>query len=308
MLKEITIEITGRCYNRCIHCSSCSHMYNNSILHCTNVIDIIKEAESLGATKINISGGEPLSHPNILSILRSFKYSNMDVSIYSSGIFKAGMPIPYGLLLKHIKLYASKIVFNMQAADNDLYKKIIGCDYDIDILLESIKRSVRSGITTEVNFVPMKINIDQIEPVLSLCESIGVSKVNFLRLVNQGRAKDNQDMISLSENDIELLKTKLTNISKDKKYNIRIGNPLLNTGCNCEVIRNEKLVIKYDGEVVPCEAFKEYISDDKCDNIYNKSLSDIYNNSIILSNLRNKCIKAVSGLNESCPAQILIKK
>lgn len=307
MLKEVTIEITGKCYNNCIYCSSCSDKYNFKLIHVSDVINIIEELKTLGVTKVNLSGGEPLLHPDIISILRSFKDTNIDVAIYSSGIYDNIQPIPY-TLLRYVKLYTSKIIFNVQAVDNDLYRTITNSNHNIDIVLKSIERAIQFKIPTEVNFVPMKINLNQIELLLSLCESIGVSKVNFLRLVNQGRAKDNEDILYLSENDIDILKNKLSDISKNKKYNIRIGNPLLSSGCDCEVIKNQKLVIKYDGKVIPCEAFKDYFSNKECDSIHDKSLSDIYNNSTIFFSLRNKCIKALSNSNEVCPAQILLKE
>ena len=69
-LKEITIEITQRCPNYCIHCSSLSSLNCSTQLSFDDIRNVIDDAVSLGAELICISGGEPFMHPQITDIIR----------------------------------------------------------------------------------------------------------------------------------------------------------------------------------------------------------------------------------------------
>lgn len=51
-----------------------------------------------------------------------------------------------------------------------------GC---FDFMKQSVIEAVDLGICTQAHFVPMNLNVDQIEQVLQLCKGFGVKKVSF---------------------------------------------------------------------------------------------------------------------------------
>ena len=74
-----------------------------------------------------------------------------------------------------------------------------------------------------------------------------------------------------------------------------------------------KLNIRYDGNVYPCEAFKNdqptHILHAKADNVYQKRLKDIYNNSAYLQQIRDMLEKYQTFETcETCMAQYLSSK
>ena len=69
-MKEITIEITDYCPNICSYCSS------NAGPDCKDFLEYDKIVSFFGENifdRINISGGEPLAHPNFYAILQLCK-------------------------------------------------------------------------------------------------------------------------------------------------------------------------------------------------------------------------------------------
>lgn len=68
-VREITIEITDYCPNSCSYCSSNAGPDKSTFLS----LDVIKEKLLEEYDIINISGGEPLAHPQFWAILQFCK-------------------------------------------------------------------------------------------------------------------------------------------------------------------------------------------------------------------------------------------
>jgi MoaA/NifB/PqqE/SkfB family radical SAM enzyme len=272
MKKELTLEITQKCLNNCIYCSSYSNKDSKHKMQLDKIKSIIDECKELGFTYINLSGGEPFLHKDIIEIVKYISSKGLHIDIYSSGIILDEYNIKSFVskeLLKEIKPYINSIIFNLQTLDLQKYSKIVNEDHNINMLIWSIQNSIDVKIDTQINFVPMKLNYQELEHIIERAKSLGISKVNVLKLVEQGRVKDNKYIVLDNlevENLIESIKSKQDN-------SIRLGDSFTFCNCsNCNAGKN-KLVIRYDGQVLPCEKFKE-ITNDK--NIYNKSLSKIY--------------------------------
>lgn len=149
------------------------------------------------------------------------------------------------------------------------------------------------GISVETHVVPMQINVKQIFSIIKQCDRLGVTRISFLRLVNHGRVLDNQHRICLSDAEIDRLKKKLMCFTDGKSVKIRMGIPFSSCSkrINCMTGIN-KLNIRYDGFVYPCEAFKndmpEGLVKSHPDNICDKSLIEIYSLSPYLKEIRER--------------------
>jgi len=134
-MKEVTIEITQFCPNKCDYCSSNANIDGEHL----SISVIRKFIESLSPPPdiINISGGEPLTHPNFYEILALAKQYAPEVWVYTNA-------------LTHIR-------------------------FNSDILPD--------GITCHANVI--------LKPGSRIPKADGV---HFLRLINQGRAKNLPEM------------------------------------------------------------------------------------------------------------------
>ncbi|MFZ5989340.1 MAG: radical SAM/SPASM domain-containing protein [Bacillota bacterium] len=319
-LKEISFEIIQRCPNNCVYCSSNSNCQSKNIISFDVFKRTIDDAVDLGLERVCISGGEPFLHPDIIKFIQYSKKQNLEVFVYTSGIVLNSLGW-YDCLNKSIlkelnEIGLDRLIYNVQSSDEILYNTIMGTNNCFGLMKTSIKNSVEVGLFSEIHFVPMKVNYKQVYSVLEMARELGVSKVSFLRLVIQGRALQNKGMVELSNEMNDELKTML--ISLKEKYNdinIRVGVPLSdssNYGCNASL---GKLIIRYDGAVFPCEAFKyiSAINKEKVvnpDNINVSSLKEIYHASEFLGILRAeiKEFKAQKLSCESCPAQWRLAK
>ena len=316
MLKEISIEIIRKCPNNCLHCSSLSDKYCNEIMPLDKFKEVVTDAAELGARTICLSGGEPFLHSDIEEMVKFVCEIGLSCYIYTSGIvLNNNCYESISLeLLSRINKSVTKLIFNLEAAKESTYNKIMGTKGCFPKVKQSIINANDCNIVTEIHFVPMKLNMYEIEDVVELSEQLGVSKISFLRLVVHGRAQKNKDVIALSKEEYGYVKNKLKSLQTNSQISIRIGVPLSdgNSCQKCEAA-NGKLNIKYDGKVFPCEVFKNYDFINSLPglvpmNIYTNRLKTIYVQSrylICVRNISNDFL--TQNDKETCIGQELMK-
>lgn len=291
-LFEVTIEVTQQCPNKCIYCSSKSSPDKIGALDFDIICSCVDDAASLGAKIINISGGEPMLRPDIAYIVDHIHKNGLNTRLYSSGIYYDGSyhSIPTELL-ESIKGKVDNLIFNYESCCSELYSKIMGTTpKNLSLLEETIKNSIQLGIKVEAHLVPMKCNYRQIPNTLSKLYSMGVTNISLLRLVPQGRVVENKDMVILSCDEELELKAMLMELSqKYEKTKLRLGKPCRTekfVSCNTGTVR---LVVRYDGFVFPCGAFKDGMEEYhgcKPENVKEKRLAEIYETSAYIANVR----------------------
>ena len=180
MVREISLEVIRRCANNCVHCSSCSDVCRTDILPYETFVNVISDAARLGAKTICLSGGEPFLHKDIVKMVDFICSMGMDCYVYTSGIFlnsdgeRASLPL---VMLAEIKKSVTKLIFNVEAATEHTYDKIMGTHGCFDIMCQSIRDTVNLGICAEAHMVPMALNIQEIPDVVALCSRIGISRL-----------------------------------------------------------------------------------------------------------------------------------
>lgn len=309
-LFEVTIEVTQRCPNECIYCSSWSSPDKTEALDFDTICQCVDDAATLGAQQINISGGEPLLRTDIATIADYIHKKGLKIRLYCSGIYYDGayhtMPLE---LLESIRGKVDVIIFNYESSSPELYAQIMGATPgNLALLEETIKNAIQLGITVEAHIVPMKCNFRQIPVTLERLYAMGVSNVSLLRLVPQGRVDENENLVILSDEEQRELKSMIAELSQKYDGNrLRLGKPYrseMYTTCNTGTVR---LAVRYDGYVFPCGAFKdgmEVFEGCRPDNVKEKRLADIYEKSAYIIKVREGLAEYYEGdVIEPCYGQ-----
>lgn len=308
-LFEVTIELTQRCPNECIYCSSLSCIDAEETLSYDTVCQIVDDAVLLGAKQINLSGGEPFLRDDITAIVDYIYAKGLIIRLYSSGIFydEEYQDIP-DELLRSIVGKVDYLIINYESSDPDCYADIMGTKSDnLNLVNESICKAIALGINVEAHIVPMKCNFRQIPATLKNLYAMGVSNVSLLRLVPQGRVEKYQEMVVLSEDEQKELKDIALSMSEQYGDKLRLGKPFRTgtyTSCMTGTVR---LAVRYDGFVFPCGAFKDGMMEFmNCppDNVKEKRLVDIYQSSDYVKKVREELDKYYeNNVNEPCFGQ-----
>lgn len=109
---EITIELTQYCTEDCDYCSTNATKDHDVYLSIDDFLDIVREVRNSGREvfRINISGGEPLSHPGFLSFKQYcdqwigrenvYVYTNaISNLIYNTSVLKNGISVHANVVL-----------------------------------------------------------------------------------------------------------------------------------------------------------------------------------------------------------------
>ena len=317
MLSEISIEILQRCPNRCIYCSSHSNPQATHIISFEIIKNIIDDAKSLGCKTVCLSGGEPFLHPQILDIISYIAKQQLICYVYTSGIYMkaevySSLPNEY---IEAIRGMVDKVIFNVEADSSALYDQIMGTDVGgFDMMKKSINDCVSSGLVVETHVVPMQVNFKHLKSIFEMCYQLGVSKVSILRLVLQGRALENLSLVKLSGKDNREVTKLIKALNESYKGKVRIGLPYSDSNCRiyCKAA-SDKINVRYDGNVYPCEVFKDDLLNTKLgcepDNVWKDSFYDLYQNSPYLNVVRKsiEVFKKEDG-DETCYGQFKMEK
>lgn len=316
MLSEISIEILQRCPNRCIYCSSHSNPQATHIIPFEIIKNVIDDAKSLGCKTVCLSGGEPFLHPQILDIISYIAKQQLICYVYTSGIFMkdevySSLPNEY---IEAIRGMVDKVIFNVEADSSALYDQIMGTDVGgFDMLKKSINDCVSSGLVVETHVVPMQVNFKHLKSIFEMCYQLGVSKVSILRLVLQGRALVNLSLVKLTGEDSREVTKLIKALKEAYKGKVRIGLPYSDSNCRiyCKAA-SDKINVRYDGNVYPCEVFKDDLLNAKLgykpDNVWKDRFYDIYQESSYLNVVRRRIevFKKEDG-DETCYGQFKIE-
>ena len=160
--------------------------------------------------------------------------------------------------MKYLKWVGlDKIVFDLQGASADTYRCLMGHNH-FSYVMTSIMRAHIAGLKTDVHFVPMKKNYREFPELLEMLNIAQADNLSILNFVPQGRGEKNVDELILNDEELKEFQ-EIYLSSKDLFHgNIRIGIPLTGEDSHKCTAGLGKLVIRYDGTVLPCPAFKEY--------------------------------------------------
>ena len=318
MLRDVSIEIIQRCFNHCLHCSSCSTEQSPEILPLSVLVPLIDGLFELRVDKICLSGGEPLLHPDVVEIVREIAAHQVRADIYTCGVVPQD---GISAAVSEEMLYSLKdaglntLIFNLPSLREETYDFITQSRGHLPLVLESIRHAAACGISAEIHFVPMKPNVSEAAQVVRFAQREGIRQVNFLKLMPHGRALEKIGQILPDDEELAALRDQLLHLDSGGT-SIRIGLPLLEGDQSppCHAVR-EKLYIRFDGRVFGCEAFKYLTFRDERnaeilpDSIRERNIQSIYRRSPYLERSLD-LVSTYQGVRcgcENCPVQKYIK-
>jgi radical SAM protein with 4Fe4S-binding SPASM domain len=314
--KPITVAIllTSRCNLMCKHCYSNSKPTHNKVLKWKKISPKIKELDPI---QIQLGGGEPLLHPEILSILKELSDDNRMIILNTNGT----------LLQKHLKdLRKFKHLFMAVSLDGtkEIHDKIRGKG-TFNKTVENIKAALKEGMNVYVRMTLSKTNAHCIEEFVKEMESIGIEKIEFDPLKLFGRAT--KDMLLTPEEYFICLK-KLCKIENSKKYKIKLSfitefysslptstshlpRKKISGACMAKYCEGGTLymAIDFNGDVYPC-AFLTGSNICKVGNAYKDNLLQLWKNNNKWGQFRTgfkisgycKICKYVDYCSTGCPS------
>jgi pyrroloquinoline quinone biosynthesis protein E len=287
-------ELTHRCPLHCVYCSNPLELEaRTSELSTQDWSRVFLQAASLGVLQADFTGGEPLTRPDILDLIRAARAAGLYVNLITSGL-----PLDESRLEALVEAGLDHFQLSFQGAREEIANEVSGTKAHAQKLrvLEWIKRH-RVAVT--LNFVIHRRNIEQVPEMLALAESSSASRVEFANVQYYGWAFANRDSLLPTReqltHSIDFLKKAQERLAGKIKvefivpdYYARFPKPCMGGWAR------KLMLITPSGEALPCHAAK-IIPGLAFENVKNRNLREIWEVSDAFERFRGE-----SWMQEPC--------
>ncbi|MGE5341388.1 MAG: GTP 3',8-cyclase MoaA [Candidatus Omnitrophota bacterium] len=182
----LRISVTDRCNLRCTYCMPEEGVISkghSDILPYEKIVDVGREAVSLGIKKIRLTGGEPLVRKGILSLVEQLKQLSglEELTLTTNGVLLGKM----AQSLKDAGI--DRINISLDTLIPHKYHQLTRIG-NIDDVLQGIAAAIRAGFkNTKINMVLIPgFNDDEVERMQEFCHQDGLTlqRINHYVLEN----------------------------------------------------------------------------------------------------------------------------
>lgn len=285
--KDFTLQwhITHRCNLRCKHCYQDDYSAFQDMKDIENVLDqyctLLKEYNCLG--RLNITGGEPLTHPHLFEILRLAHSKGIKTGVLTNGTL-IGEWDARKLKACHVD-YVQISLDGMEKVHDSIrgkgsFRKAVNGIYALK----------SQGIFTSISFTAQNTNLSELKKLAVFCYFLGVDKLWFDRVIIP--VDEDENNLTVSSKDFQKLCRTAAHFNKLNM--VFCGRALQFIPCRNKLIYHcsageNLLIVLANGDVMPCRRLPFVIG-----NIKQTDLLDLHQNSPVMRKLRN------TGIPESC--------
>lgn len=284
----INWAVTNRCNFRCGHCYSRTDVSEE--LGFDIVCSIVERLSVSKVFSVNFGGGEPLLRKDLFDIARFAADHGLSVSMNSNGSM---VDREVANRLKEAGFV--KVGISIDSPKADVHDGFRGSKGSHERALTALVFLKEAGIETSISSVICRINIGDIDGLIDMARSSGVSSINFHNFKCSGLGFANKDFLDLSPDEWRDFYIKAVALKDTvKSLHISLEDPIiallgrknsepLVKGSVCGKL---SLNIKSNGDITPCGFIPIVLG-----NICSDDLVEIWDNSPVLDMMRNKVPK-----------------
>jgi radical SAM protein with 4Fe4S-binding SPASM domain len=293
------IRLTRACNLSCRHCSVAAGKKAEDELSTEEIMDLVDQLSDMGVLYVVFTGGEPMLHRDIFSLIGYAASKGLRVFIDTNGTLLSKEKVK---ALKEAEASTVQVSIDGARKTHDSIRE----DGSFEKAIVGIKNSIEEGIHTSVNFTVSRLNQDDLPYLIDLAKDLGVEALTMERFAPMGRGEEIKDALQDPEEFKQSLEALFA--AEDIKTNstdplaVFVKKGLLETyskkevkgricgGCSAGIAA---LTISYDGEVYPCPKLEV-----SCGNIRSSTILDIWLNNGTIRNLRFRKFKTSCGACE----------
>ena len=300
----VSYSITTKCNLKCKHC------YSESIdqaapdeLSTEEAFQLMDDLSKWGIGLLVIDGGEPLCREDMLDVVEYAASKGIRTTIGSNGTL-----IDEAMARKMLDAGVKCVAISVDAVDARTHDSFRGVSGAFDDALKGIKACRSAGLPFQFNTVIRKETVPQLEDILHLAVDNGANAAEFFDLVAAGRAKKECKDQVLNPDERKQAMGWLAEAQEDCSIVIRVPAcpmyplllqekhikpkhfpaemlqrvPYYGRGCAAGMPMGY-VMVQSNGEVNPCMLLQI-----KLGNIREQSIISIWENSLVLAELRQR--------------------
>jgi len=310
LLRQLYFYLTEGCNLHCRHCWIAPKFQTQKNTYPSLTFDlfisIIKQAIPLGLSRVKLTGGEPLLHPQIEKILDAIKAQNIRLVLETNGILCA--PELAQKIAECDNPFVSVSLDGANAETHEWMRGVKGC---FDATLEGIRNLVQAGVNPQIIMTITRRNKDQVKAVLGLAESLGAKSLKFNILQPTARGSQlHQEHENLNAAELlELGRWVENSLAGSTDLRLSFDYPLAFSSLNHIFSENGEgcgscgilgiLGVLSDGSYALC-GIGETVPELIFGHASRENLEDVWNNTMILQELRRGLPNRLEGICGNC--------
>lgn len=181
----VIINITKQCNLRCVHCYSGSDSKKGeNELSPEEWEKVLEDMAQFGCPVVLFSGGEPLLHPDIITLVKHAISLGMRAVVSTNGTL-----ITSEIAEELTSDGLSYIGISMDGS-REIHDSFRGIKGSFKRTLQGLRNARNAGIKTGLRFTINKRNVKEIPKLFDLIEEENIPRICFYHLVYTGRGKD----------------------------------------------------------------------------------------------------------------------
>lgn len=255
-LEFLWLELTSRCNNRCLHCYATSGPERKvDAVPRERWLALVAEARALGATAIQLIGGEPLLVPFWREIVAAAQAQGYEfIEIFTNATLLTDDDIAF------CRQYGVNIATTVYAGSAPIHDMVTQNPGSFDRTLAAIKKVQAAGLGLRIASIIMKVNEHEVENIRKLNISLGLEPQPPDVVRPTGRGDD------AALRPTAYVKPPITPpffTDRDTFYHAQRWHTCL----------AGKLAVTSDGDVIPCIFARGQV----CGNVLRQPLAEILN-------------------------------
>ncbi len=288
-LIALEIRVTKACNLKCSHCSVEAGEAEHDELGRSEIKDILEQAKELGAVYVTFTGGEPLIRSDITKLIKYASSIGLKPNIDTNGTL---LTAEKAEALKRAGIEVVQISIDGR---EEVHDRIRG-EGSFKAALAGVENALNAGLHVNINFTLSKANLEEVEHVVVLAQTLGVRSLSLERFVPVGRGSQEYELspqefrqalrrfFSLANFvGVRLTTTDPLRVLFDERLIKLYEEEMKHRVCGGCTAGIAALTVSYDGEVYPCPKLEVSLG-----NIRKTSLRDIWENSELLWKLRSR--------------------
>lgn len=311
-------NFTNMCNLRCQHCYQRAEGPLLGELSLKEKLLAIDELDRSGVSAIALSGGEPTIHPDYLAVVRAAAKRGMYVATATNGWRFADLDE----LKKAVDAGLRYVEVSVDSAYMKRHDIFRGVEGSWARAVRALENAVKIGLSHAMATTVTKYNIDEVDDILDLAESIGVRRVVFFNFIPVGRGREmvDADLSPIEEEYFmrhiyrEMQRRKIEIYTTAPEYGrvviqmssgreaapthfVARGDPITSAiaefigGCGAGRIY---AALQPDGTISPCVFMPIHVG-----SLRYKPFREIWNENKLLTDLRNRDL--LKGFCRKCP-------
>lgn len=285
-LFSVTLELTYRCNERCVHCYVDDPADAGRELSLEEYRALFDQLRALGCISVLLTGGEVTMRKDFLEIAQSAVDKGLCVDVYTNGL---------SLSIAQIERLAgmglNSVSFSLYGPDAQTHDAITQIPGSFDRTMRSMLLCKCAGLDVYAKTVVMKQNYDRLEDLMRLGKLLGIS-INAGMMVSVSHGGKPADAFRLMDSEKYQKTAELIHaydIAGDCQLEPEGHDPAL---CGAG---STGLSIDPYGNVMPCNAFHESMG-----NIRSCSLKEIWDDAPFLKTLSKLSFEDVCPQKGGC--------